>query len=137
MTINLLLEHLLADLVNDQFGQANFGNAKILMALKDSLTYIITIMITCTSCNPLIQLLDYVALDPNLVHLPSDSESAASATVCILICQFQTNAGGFKTNIVDFEQSPNPASHQIGCSTILNIFIQYNFNLSSGSYNSP
>ena len=73
---------------------------------------------------PRIQLLDYLvdlALDPNLVHLPSDSVSAAFAAVCILICQFQTNAGDFKTNIVDFEQNPNPASHQIGRSTILNI----------------
>ena len=66
---------------------------------------------------PRIQLLDYLvdlALDPNLVHLPSDSVSAAVAAVCILICQFQTNDGDFKINIVDFEQNPNPASHQIG-----------------------
>ena len=73
---------------------------------------------------PRIQLLDYLvdlALDPNLVHLPSDSVSAAFAAVYILICQFQTNAGDFKTNIVDFEQNPNPASHQIGRNTILNI----------------
>ena len=73
---------------------------------------------------PRIQLLDYLvdlALDPNLVHLPSDSVSAAVAAVCILICQFQTNDGDFKINIVDFEQNPNPASHQIGRNTILNI----------------
>ena len=126
MTINLLLEHLLVDILNDQFGQANFGNAKILMApiteIDPNLCY--HHHDHMHKLPPRIQLLDYLvdlALDPNLVHLPSDSVSAAVAAVCILICQFQTNDGDFKINIVDFEQNPNPASHQIGRSTILNI----------------